>query len=100
MSVERKKSKETTTLTISGDLTIYSVAQLKDEILNDLENLEQQVALDLQSVSEIDTAGIQLLLFTQKHFLKHQKHLYLAKSNEVVDSVLTTFDLQAAFAKG
>ena len=68
MSVERKKSKDTTTLTISGDLTIYSVAQLKDEILNDLENLEQQVALDLQSVSEIDTAGIQLLLFTQSIF--------------------------------
>lgn len=100
MSVERKKSKDTTTLSFTGELSIYSVGELKNEILGDPESLGTRIALDLEKVSEIDTAGIQLLLFAKKHFLTQEKQLYLAKSNELVDSVFATFDLQSAFAKG
>jgi len=97
MNISCKKNKSGTLLSIDGDLTIYSVAQAKKEIFDDYDNFVSPVTLDLQSVSEIDTAGLQLLLFLQKMLSKDNKKIHLEKSNEHVDAILKNLDVATYF---
>jgi len=62
---------ETRQLKIEGEMTIYRAAELKQTLL---EALEQGAALDvdLSRVSEIDTTGVQLLLLAQ-HMAEDRK---------------------------
>lgn len=98
MNISRKKSKDTTTLIFEGDLTIYYVAQIKDELFADYEKFSDKIALDLHAVSEIDTAGVQLLLFARKFFSSVHRTFFIAKSNESVESVLTALDVSKQFS--
>lgn len=98
MNISRKKSKDTTTLTFEGDLTIYCVAQVKDELFADYEKMADKIALDLSAVGEIDTAGVQLLLFAKKFFTSVRRSLFIIKSNESIESVLTALDVNTHFA--
>ncbi len=98
MKIERKKSKDTSTLIFEGELTIYNVSQLKDELFADYDKLADKIALDLQAVSEIDTAGVQLLLFAKKFFSAIHKSVFITKSNESVESVLVALDVNSQFA--
>lgn len=98
MNVSRKKSKDTTTLIFEGDLTIYYVAQIKDEIFADYEKLSDKIALDLEGVTEIDTAGVQLLLFAKKFFATVHRSLFISKSNGSIDVVLDVLDVNTQFA--
>jgi anti-anti-sigma factor len=99
MKIERKKSKDTSTLIFEGELTIYNVRQLKDELFADYDKLAEKIALDLQAVSEIDTAGVQLLLFTKKFFTAIQKPVFISKSNESVESILVALDVNTLFTR-
>lgn len=49
------------TATFSGNLTIYEVGEYQQQ-LNSLPQLEGAWRVDLAGVSEIDTAGLQLLM--------------------------------------
>jgi anti-sigma B factor antagonist len=97
MKITRKKNKDTTTLSFEGELTIYHVAESKTELFASHERLTDKIALDLHSVSEIDTAGVQLLLFARIFFANLHKTVFIAKSNEVVDSVLIKLDISSQF---
>lgn len=98
MNISRKKSKDTSTLILEGDLTIYYVAQIKDEIFADYEKLGDKVALDLEGVTEIDTAGVQLLLFAKKFFATVHRSMFITKSNESVEVVLKVLDVNTQFS--
>lgn len=98
MKIERKKSKDTSTLIFEGELTIYNVSQLKDELFADYDKLADKIALDLHAVTEIDTAGVQLLLFAKKFFTTIHKSVFITKSNESVESVLNALDVNTQFA--
>lgn len=97
MNISCKNNKSGTVLSVDGDLTIYSVSQVKQTIFSDYESFVSPIALDLQSVSEIDTAGIQLLLFMQKTLSNDNKKLHIAKSNEHVDAILKSLDVATYF---
>ena len=98
MNISRKKSKDTSTLIFEGDLTIYHVTHIKDELFADYEKLADRVAFDLGAVGEIDTAGVQLLLFAKKFFSSVHRPMFISKSNESVDSVLIALDVNTQFA--
>jgi anti-sigma B factor antagonist len=97
MNISCKNNKSGTVLSVDGDLTIYSVAQVKQAIFNDYEKFVSPIALDLQSVSEIDTAGLQLLLFMKKTLGNDNKKIHIAKSNEHVDAILKNLDVATYF---
>lgn len=99
MKIARKKSKDTSTLIFEGELTIYNVSHLKDELFADYDKLAEKIALDLQAVSEIDTAGVQLLLFTKKFFTAIQKPVFISKSNESVENILAALDINTLFTR-
>lgn len=50
---------------IEGDMTIYEVAELKEEVLAQVFR-ESTIELDLSSVTRVDSSGIQLLLLFQQ----------------------------------
>ncbi|MFT3905953.1 MAG: STAS domain-containing protein [Steroidobacteraceae bacterium] len=47
---------------VEGGLTIYTVGELKGQLLEKLVDARTPSALDLSAVSEFDAAGLQLLL--------------------------------------
>lgn len=73
----RRRKASSTSIHISGELTIYTVAATKDQLLSDSEALPNPTRLDLTKVSRIDTAGVQLLLFVKKVLSDSNKQLYL-----------------------
>ncbi|RYY03679.1 MAG: STAS domain-containing protein [Gammaproteobacteria bacterium] len=98
MKVTRKDNKSGTVLSLEGELTIYTVAQAKQSLLEGHENFSPSVSLNLANVSEIDTAGLQLLLFLQKLLGGSSKKLSVSKSNEHVDSIFKNLDVTSLFA--
>lgn len=54
---------------IEGEMTIYRAAELKPLLLKPL-NGNSQIAVDLSGVTEIDSAGIQLLMLMKKTALE------------------------------
>jgi anti-sigma B factor antagonist len=100
MAITRKKGKDNSVLVFDGEITIYTVAQLKNELFAEQDNLSEKIALDLHAVTEIDTAGVQLLLFAQKIFTAASKQVIVSKSNELIDAVFTRLDVSSHFAKG
>lgn len=97
MNISCKNTKSGTLLSVEGDLTIYTVAQAKHALFDDYDTFVSPIALDLENLSEIDTAGLQLLLFMQKNLSNDNKKLHIAKSNEHVDAILKTLDVATYF---
>jgi anti-anti-sigma factor len=100
MAITRKKGKDNSVLIFEGELTIYTVSHLKDELFTEQDSLSEKIALDLHAVTEIDTAGVQLLLFAQKIFTAASKQVVVSKSNELIEAVFTRLDVSSYFAKG
>jgi anti-anti-sigma factor len=79
-------------LRIEGEMTIYQAAELKQALLAALEQ-DEEVEIDLSAVSEIDTAGVQLLIAAGKTAQAKQKRLRLAEPSAAVTDVFKLFDL-------
>lgn len=95
MDVSRKHNKSSTTLRLSGECTIYHAATAKELLLADSKGFDKTVKLDLEQISELDTAGVQLLLMLQKSVQQAGGSLQLQASNATVDQVLRIFHLPA-----
>lgn len=63
--VKKKGENNTILLTMIGELTIYTVAKLKDILLKELDSFSG-IVMNLGGVDEADTAGFQLLLFLKR----------------------------------
>jgi anti-sigma B factor antagonist len=50
------------TVSVEGDLTIYTAAGCKSGLLSQVAAQCASVTLDMEKVSELDTAGLQILL--------------------------------------
>lgn len=77
-------------LALSGELTIYHAATLKAELLTALADLKQPLEMDLSAVTELDTAGVQLLLALGK---QHEGQLVAASA--AVQELVTLYGLSA-----
>lgn len=76
-------------LFIEGELTVRRVQALKDLILARLAQ-SQALEVDLAGVTEIDTAGVQLLLMAQRAAQASQKEMRLVAHSP---AVTVLFDL-------
>jgi len=72
---------------LAGELTVQTAAQHKDTLLSALET-GNGVTLDLSDVSELDTAGLQLLLLLKREAAQLGKTLGLLAPSEPVQDVL------------
>lgn len=81
---------------IVGEFSIYTAAALKPKLLEALA-AAPALSLDLAGVTEIDSAGIQLLLLLKRETRKSGSELRLTGSNPVVDEALALCNLTDLF---
>lgn len=89
----------TTVLPLDGELSIYRAAELRDTLLAALAALPPGGALELNlaDVSELDSAGVQLLIAVKKAGLAAQHALHLVGHSPAVLEVFETLDLGPYF---
>ena len=81
---------------IDGEFNIYTVAELKQPLLESLANQATPI-LDLSQVSEMDSAGLQLLLLLKREADSLGRPLRLSGNNPVVNEVLELCNLSYLF---
>ena len=81
---------------IEGELSIYSAGRYLPDLLGQLER-SQELELDLAGVTEMDSAGVQLLLVLKREAELAGKPLRLTHHSHAVYEVLELLRLQARF---
>jgi anti-anti-sigma factor len=81
---------------IDGELTIYRAAELKELLMAPIQRGEA-VEIDLHEVTEIDSAGVQLLLLAGRSLSALGHTLRLARVSQVVADTLTLLELNHHF---
>lgn len=83
-------------LRIEGEMTIYQAADLRQMLLASLEHGDE-LEIDLSAVSEIDAAGVQLLVAAKRAALAAQKPLRLTAHSGPVVEAFELLDLGGFF---
>lgn len=81
-------------ITLQEDLTIYHALEQKGCLLDAL-NQADEVELDLSQVSEMDTAGLQLLILLKREAQKAGKQAIIVAHSQAVRSVIDFCNLAA-----
>lgn len=66
MDIDVEHKGQTAHIALTGELTIYTAAETKTGLTSAIEGAKD-VEIDLSNVSEIDTAGLQLMLIAKRH---------------------------------
>ena len=96
MENAKNKKQQNHALVIEGELTIYTVTELKDKLLSSLSATEK-LELDLSEVSEFDAAGLQLLVMIKKEAEILGKVLHITGHSPVVLELLDLSGLAGFF---
>lgn len=83
-------------LVLEGDLTIYHAQEHKRRLLDALDQAKV-VELDLARVSEIDSAGLQVLLLTKRESLAAGKDLRILAHSPAVQELLDFLNVASYF---
>lgn len=83
-------------LTVNQDLTIYHALEIKQQLVEGLERSEV-LELDLSQVAEIDTAGLQLLIFAKREASRLDKPLSIVAHSPAVRQLIDFCNLAAFF---
>lgn len=73
---------------IAGEMSIYNAAESKQELLWKLDGANQ-IEIDLSGVSELDSAGLQLLILLKHEAVRQGKTLRLLAHSLAVLEVFT-----------
>jgi len=83
-------------IALEGELTIYRAADLKVEVLEALRKTPV-LEIDLSGVTELDTAGLQVLMLAKQTAAADQRELRLLQHSPAVMEILQMLDLVAFF---
>ena len=83
-------------LFIEGELNIYRAAEIKDSLLGALV-LSQSLEVDLAGVTELDSAGVQVLMLAKNTARSMQRELRLCAHSPVVVEVFELLNLASFF---
>lgn len=91
-----RKKKSDPPLVIAEDMTIYHAAAHKQRLLDALVATDR-LEIDLSAVSEIDTAGFQLLVLVKREARRLDKQALIVAHSEAVRELLDFYNMAAAF---
>lgn len=97
LHIQCEESAERHHLQLTGEMTIYTAADLKSQLL---QSLTACAALDLHlgQISEVDTAGLQQLLLVRREAARLGKPLRLLAPSAAAREVLAFLRLDSAFS--
>jgi anti-anti-sigma factor len=87
---------DVTRISLDGELTIYRAADLKVSVLEALRKT-RVLEIDLSSVIELDTAGLQVLMLAKQTAAAEQRELRLLQHSPAVVEIIEMLDLVAFF---
>lgn len=76
MSIDVQQVGNSARITLAGELTIYTVAEIKARLIAAMDSADG-IEVDLSGITEVDTAGLQLMLIAKRNqqkkvvFTKH-----------------------------
>jgi anti-anti-sigma factor len=83
-------------ISLSEDLTIYHALEQK-QVLLDAIAVTSDLELDLSQVSEMDTAGLQLLIMLKKEALRTGKRVSIVAHSQAVGAVIDFCNIATEF---
>jgi anti-sigma B factor antagonist len=83
---------------VGGEIDRHSGAELRDELLRVLHRHGPRLILDLQDVTFMDSAGIEVLLATRRRAQLEGGWVRVARASPCVGRMLTLASLQREFA--
>ena len=96
MPVHIQKNDQVSTLSIEGEMTIYTAAEYKTQLLDHLAGCEE-LELNLCDVGEMDSAGLQILLVLKREAEAAGCYLRLINHSRAVYEVLELLNMQGYF---
>ena len=93
MGFEREDKEGNIRLKIEGPMSIYEVATLREELSACLENSEG-LELDIEGVTDCDTAGIQLIYAARKTAEQGEKQFHVTGAPQTVLDTLRSAGLK------
>lgn len=85
-----------TRIALDGEMTIYRAADLKVTVLEALRKT-RVLEIDLAAVTELDTAGLQVLMLAKQTAAAEQRTLRLVQHSPAVVEIFEMLDLVAFF---
>ncbi|HJV22131.1 MAG TPA: STAS domain-containing protein [Holophagaceae bacterium] len=95
-TLESSQRQGTVVLKPVGELTIFSAARAKQDFLEALE-VHAAPEVDLSAVEEIDTAGVQVLLWAKQEAVRRGRALPFAYHSPAVVEVFDLLNLVGTF---
>lgn len=83
-------------LVLDGPMTIYNTNEVKTQLMNGLQSATT-VELDLSNVSELDTAGFQLLVLAKRESQRNGHTLRITAHSPAVREVIDFYNMDAFF---
>lgn len=85
-------------LAIAGEFTIFTASALKEQIVETIRQAEMtEVEIDLSNVTEIDSAGLQLMVLAKIEALGRGKNIHFTRHSDPVLDLIDLCDLAGFF---
>ena len=89
MSINITDNGQTVSLTITGELTIYTALEYRNSILEGFSS-KRNLDIDLDAVEEIDSSGLQLLAAMHKELVQNGFEMNIKAASEAASEALET----------
>ena len=86
-----------THIVLDGDITIYRAGELREQLVTALSQARGDLEIDLSSATELDSAGVQLLMAAKREAGTQGRALTLSGHSQAVVDVFELMDLAAFF---
>jgi len=96
MTLTAKKKGDRCMVSIKGDMTIYTAALHKQELMGAMRGAKE-TDINLSKVNEFDSAGVQILLLAQREAKLTSTQLSLSAPSTSVREVLDLYRLTTTF---
>lgn len=96
MPVTVKKNNGLCSIVIDGGMNIYTISDIKKEMFESFHDC-QSLELDLTGVTEMDTAGFQLLLLAKREAHLADKGFGMTGISEAASAVIGIYNMTAIF---
>jgi anti-sigma B factor antagonist len=97
MEIEIKEGTSLVNVSVSGDIEMMTIKELKEKLLDLGQNVDKDIELDLSSVEYIDSSGVGVLISLLKLQKKKGKSLKIRKVSTKVLNVLKLSSLSEVF---
>lgn len=81
-------------LTLTDDLTIYHVADLKVHLQQALSQAEGELVIELTHITEVDSAGLQLLLWLPQEAQRQQKTVIYTQPSHALRELCALYHIK------